>query len=137
MEQLLETWPEGLGDLREGKHLCWCKHPASGQTPQCKHLSTEISPIPSGDHAHASTAPSCLFHSAYFSLVTFLVSLGAFLLISVDEETEPERASLPSKPPHQLVWNDLKGCHFVEQCPPGELCSTGSLQFQPNIVMLP
>lgn len=70
-------------------------------------------------------------------LLALLVSVGAFLLISVDEETGLERANLPSKPPHWLARNNLEGCHLLEQCPPGELCSTGSLQLQPNIVMLP
>lgn len=88
----------GTGGPQQGASTSASKHPASGQTPQCKHLSGEVSPIPSGDHARASTASSCLFHSAYFSLVTFLVSLGAFLLISVDEETGPERASLHPSP---------------------------------------
>lgn len=103
-------WRSGQGDwgdLREGEAPLPAKAPSFRADTQCKHPSEEINPIPSAVvtwalscHAHASTAASCPSHSVYFPLFTFLVSVGAFLLISVDEETGLERVNLPSKPPH-------------------------------------
>lgn len=88
-------------------------------------------------HAHAITAPFSLCPGAYFSLLTLLVLVGAFLSIAADEETGLERANLPAKPPYWLAWNNLEGCRLLDQCPPGELCSMGFPWRQPNIAMLP